>query len=115
VAGGEQMAYSQVYTQVQTVTVLQGDQVRIVHCTALHSLTHCRAAAAAVVPATLLCGSSGVLLRSAWRAWSPSRYNLNRPTPSHAYIAAHCPFPLYYTAVYFPVPVKFPNVFQMLI
>ena len=88
-AGGEQMAYSQVYTQVQTVTVLQGDQVRIVHCTALHSLTHCRAAAAAVVPATLLCGSSGVLLRSAWRAWSPSRYNLNRPTPSHAYIAAH--------------------------
>ena len=53
-AGGEQMAYSQVYTQVQTVTVLQGDQVRIVHCTTLHSLTHCRAAAAAaaVVPAT---------------------------------------------------------------
>ena len=35
-AGGEQMAYSQVYTQVQTVTVLQGDQVRIVHCTVLH-------------------------------------------------------------------------------
>jgi len=99
VAGGEQMAYSQVYTQVQTVTVLQGDQV---HCTALtHSLSRCWCCCSVllfllllllflllgcylymfVVVASLLCGSSGVLLRSAWRAWSLSRYN--RPPPAH--------------------------------
>jgi hypothetical protein len=108
--GGEQMAYSQVYTQVQTVTVLQGDQV---HCTALtHSLSRCWCCCSVllflpllllllllgcylcgyimfVVVASRLCGSSGVLLRSAWHAWSLSRYN--RPPP-----ALHCstlPFP----------------------